>query len=753
MTSLTSSTDNDTYSVTEPVIVSLKQVAAWDIEHLDAPCPIKASVPALQRGLVWSPQQVELLWDSILRGFPIGSLVVSGKLPEPGRDSNSDLEHHLLDGQQRANAIALGFYDPFAGTEVQVRANNSKSILWLDLANELIPDNSTREFLIRVTTLAHPWGYQADDNASRLSAKDARDAVESENKGHEKPKDKPSSLDLRPWRSKAPVPLAWLMNAIGDKQNGIREEDAVWISVRNRLEQEAAKRRWPALALEVLKKGHALAELNTIYLGLRRAAQTQLLVLKTPKDILLSKSRHEKFSRDQNAAISSIEHLFNRLNRLGTPLDGEELAYSMIKAYWPDSATVIEKVATRRLPASRLVSLAVRAALTHRGDAKLARGIGIPRLRAIAKAVSSDEDLYKQRTQIEQFIGRPAFPSGAPSGTEEVRMAKACARVEKWLVFDGERGLPRVLVSSFARGSSDIYLFLLHIADQLGASDSAQDCEWKNLLPGLATLSHWFSKSDKLTIADSLLAAVAGEISPQNVRKGLAAAFEKDLIVPPRRPDELEEFIKLPEDENLKDWGWWKSLIENFSENERADRQSKWWPFLERTVWQRELLLYAQRSYLESRFPLYDPSRKDLWENHNRPWDFDHIHAGFYFWGQQGVYAAFCREWGNCIGNMRAWPFEDNRSDQKDKANEKLSKPEEMKWSLIESEAELDAFSHGNSTRYEPPVAAHALSAAIKARYIRIYRDWYDSTGMSLLLLPKRSPASPGAVPQLAGVP
>ncbi len=77
---------NDAVSVPKPIIVSLKQVAAWDLEHLNAPCEeIKASVPALQRGLVWSPQQVELLWDSILRGFPIGSLVVSKQMDSQER--------------------------------------------------------------------------------------------------------------------------------------------------------------------------------------------------------------------------------------------------------------------------------------------------------------------------------------------------------------------------------------------------------------------------------------------------------------------------------------------------------------------------------------------------------------------------------------------------------------------------------------------------------------------------------------------
>src|SRR5208282_481496 len=36
-----------------------------------------ASLPALQRGSVWKPHQVERLWDSLTRGLPIGALILA----------------------------------------------------------------------------------------------------------------------------------------------------------------------------------------------------------------------------------------------------------------------------------------------------------------------------------------------------------------------------------------------------------------------------------------------------------------------------------------------------------------------------------------------------------------------------------------------------------------------------------------------------------------------------------------------------
>ena len=57
--------------------LSLAQIASWQ-NTTKATSEIIAKVPSLQRGAVWKPGQVELLWDSILRGFPIGAFVLKG---------------------------------------------------------------------------------------------------------------------------------------------------------------------------------------------------------------------------------------------------------------------------------------------------------------------------------------------------------------------------------------------------------------------------------------------------------------------------------------------------------------------------------------------------------------------------------------------------------------------------------------------------------------------------------------------------
>jgi hypothetical protein len=73
------------------------------------------------------------------------------------------------------------------------------------------------------------------------------------------------------------------------------------------------------------------------------------------------------------------------------------------------------------------------------------------------------------------------------------------------------------------------------------------------------------------------------------------------------------------------------------------------------------MLLYAQRHYINTHFSNYDPARSDLWEDYNRPWDFDHIIPQDWVNNKRGEYREFDKIWLNSIGNMAAISFEINR--------------------------------------------------------------------------------------------
>ena len=168
---------------------SLKEISTWPNALV--------SLPGIQRGLVWKPAQVELLWDSILRGFPIGTFTLS----ESDTSISNTSQYYLMDGQQRFSTIALGF------SNIQEKS----PIIWLDI-NPQIPLSSTRKYMIRLTTMAHPWGYKDDDNCSALSTNEKRTFLN--NIGRKSVyKETLSPMECYPYKSHKPVPLSWLLNA------------------------------------------------------------------------------------------------------------------------------------------------------------------------------------------------------------------------------------------------------------------------------------------------------------------------------------------------------------------------------------------------------------------------------------------------------------------------------------------------------------------------------------------------------------
>ena len=235
-----------------PVTLSLREIAAWQFKYLAESKPeIIAGIPSLQRGAVWNAGQVELLWDSILRGFPVGALVVCPRLASQGTHCGKHghgwppeaITHHLLDGQQRCNAIALGFVNALIASATDGKP--PPATLWIDLAPEL-PKGSTRQFLLRMLTTAHPWGYTAHDAANFLGVAAIREAVGQYASGK-----RPDVTASWPYASRAAIPFAWLSDAVFG--NG-GSDAALWSKVLNHC-REFAGRPW-ADQTAVLIEGH-----------------------------------------------------------------------------------------------------------------------------------------------------------------------------------------------------------------------------------------------------------------------------------------------------------------------------------------------------------------------------------------------------------------------------------------------------------------------------------------------------------------
>jgi len=143
-------------------------------------------LPAFQRSAAWNEARVELLWDSLTRGMPIGALLFArpqagaacrplSNAPmaktRPLEDARSPLL--LVDGQQRLTALKIGFR-PFS--------DGQACRLWIDLAPPKTKESRKRG-RFRLCSRVHPWGAGASvarrrEARGRIGCGDRNDDVD-----------------------------------------------------------------------------------------------------------------------------------------------------------------------------------------------------------------------------------------------------------------------------------------------------------------------------------------------------------------------------------------------------------------------------------------------------------------------------------------------------------------------------------------------------------------------------------------------
>ncbi len=107
--------------------VGVLSFANWMLDSGNGQAERPLRLPSVQRTAVWNAERIINLWDSLMRGLPIGMFYLirptSGGYARalPGSDGGpaptipaSETGYELLDGQQRALAILLGRQVPSA---------------------------------------------------------------------------------------------------------------------------------------------------------------------------------------------------------------------------------------------------------------------------------------------------------------------------------------------------------------------------------------------------------------------------------------------------------------------------------------------------------------------------------------------------------------------------------------------------------------------------------------------------------------
>ena len=587
----------------------LKEIANWTAANSEV------TLPALQRGLVWKPSQVELLWDSILRGFPIGSFMLSDVV-EKGQHG----KYYLMDGQQRYNAISIGYNT----------VEKARAVLWIDLEPPFVK-NSTRKYWIKATTIPQPWGFINDDDCSRLNTDEKRRALDEFNLQGNIYNREFSLKETWPVKANCPIPLWCLLKAIestSDNKDAFLQKTIEIFKTTNFAYSK--KIDFSEKACCYLKKElfPRIVALDNYYINCNHL----------PKEVIESEVETQADTTEQ----TTLEVLFTRLNTGGTAISRDDLNYSAIKAYWPSIKTVNDELAGKYMSPSKLVMLAFRLALTDEKDDTLKNELSIRQIRSYAKKdVERDkiERLYNCR-YLERILAKIDDWLGV-------------SKEDDWLGVSIEYSYstPSVLRTTIARNSPDVYLLLMYFAYK----DIASPIELtSSQIKALAFCLHWFTvNNDKKGCVQEIFRRCKDGITLTNIQKGISQLMHDCKLLHIYKPEDVRGFVtEMGEEPN---WRVWHSVPS-------PARQ-----FFDRIFWNgnaepREMLLYAEREYINKHFANYDPARQDMWAEYNRPWDFDHIVARNRIVGKQGPYREYDKIWLDSIGNFAAISYESNRS-------------------------------------------------------------------------------------------
>ena len=500
--------------------ISLMEIASWQInvaKTFDGHSGLSVDLPALQRGYVWKFHQVEALWDSILREMPIGSLLLAKFESKNETQAQGDTlpDYFLLDGQQRATAIGLGFASPWL-ENMETPSENSNRYsatppldlaLWLDLADPEPPDND-KALKFRLLTRSHPWGYSRRDN-SRLSARDRNEALacfkralENAQLGFEQYQY--PNLPVRytwPWDAVLPVPFPLLVlavSAIGGDKGKIGD------ILNNFLTRIDDCEFWQKSGPMLTKAGDCWkGKLSTVIRDKQNPYYNKLFLLIKQLVKVFNDSRipvqympEEDFSqtiRKLDSGPDIMESLFFRVNTQGTILEGEELIYSIFKSIFPECKKLVEKIGKNaHIRPSRLVALVSRLILAvqeeREGLKQLPNALNVAEFRK--KFVNQAEDGRKEsnRDRLKEFI---ESQSNSPTKSA-VALFNASSKL---LVSEPEKsGLGSILAADLAQRTPDLY-FLFLSAIHSGTLTCEELCneETRQRILGILTAVAWFS--------------------------------------------------------------------------------------------------------------------------------------------------------------------------------------------------------------------------------------------------------------------
>lgn len=713
-------------------------------------------LPMFQRGQVWNAGKIAYLWDSLLKGYPIGSLMLvkdqKGKL-QRGDGSHSWL---LLDGQQRYSAISLGHQDQLD------KHSRPERRLWIDLKHFLETQKNSGSSPFYLTTLSHPWGIQVRESdasstpATESDRKTGRETLKKFFDDKEEPDDlwfwgsdkvKHARKEHRwdypdPWvnmkytwpvQAEWPIPLPEVISwALGTKN--LTNE-----SLRQKLPGMFPEGLWDEVVANSVREEDLLNAGENLCLQFRELLDYQVVLIRVPV------SADNK--RAGKSAAEELNEVFQRINRQGASLSEAELFFSTVKLHCKNAHEYVARVHANHgklLQPLEIVHGAARLVRSQpepSGDLESADGLDdLPRLslRNYKSLVDNRSGEDKATHFLEQMA---RYLSDAGSSLEgEERIDEALQSLRRALSYDpqseqGDKdiGLPLPLLANL---NWRVWHCMLGWAIRQNGEDMVLSNR-RNLIR-FALLYHFFNNSNaqggtRFIFTDARWRGYKGKEFPA---KELAGWLHENNY--------LFAYDTGGQDRRA-------GILTPCHYSEAAETSS--WILHNET----DLLFWAQRDWVYRWFDgIYDPLHHVRADE--KPFDIDHIVPRDWFtYVNNEARDSFNEAWKirNSIGNLRIWPRPLNRSEGKKRLRARhLIDGENGPNSLYEfwglSEAgniplasaiaedeqrclkvvEDDAASERD---WSNPERSQSFKEFTNHRRCRLYKDLYDTLGMKEL--------------------
>lgn len=576
-------------------------------------------IPNVQRRFVWKPSQIENIWDSILRGYPIGAFIFN-------RDNKN-----LLDGQQRITSICMGFGDV---KNLDTRFKNFR--LFIDL--ERPKDTDQRQYIFRIITRSHPWGYQRSDNTKTLNTNKVREALEKY--GIEDF----LSVSLEcfwPYDATLPIPVNFFLNA--------KNWQECKTTIDNWFEQRKLDKQ---LLYTENDKFYSVKELFEKFNKIKNKPLIPALYLDIDNITQTARNPNNVSSEE----LDDIENLFIRLNSGGTPLAGEELNYSILKSKIEKSIQKkIESACVGIMEPSRLITIAYR-------------------LFQLQNKTNDQNDALSMRIRPKQF--QSAITKNAKNFEIflENHVINSIGEMKKLLLYiphKCEYGLPSFVMANIAESAPEvIFIILYRLIFKKDYDKISNNSGLHRHMIGITLLLLWFGRGHKGRNHSKMLNQLWNK--DKKLHDSSAQNFWSNKVynvfLTKKQNIDTEFMIKIPTTKALN-----RYLSEGtdifVTLNKDNLNKSQYSDFLIKTYDNKDLLLYSQRKALHEWFSKYN---NFVLEDTNTPYDIDHISPQKYVYRHRYINPTL-NFWYYKIGNLRAWPYSSNRSDGDVPPQKKLS--------------------------------------------------------------------------------